>query len=188
MLRECRSARPMHGLALPFGDINSDVATEVLLNSLERINPRTVQRVVFMNKIIGDKYVSMSTSGNHTVTGASALPESHGHCLSCPSRSQHQLATGWVALSQSINSLQSFRKAAHPSDHAVLEEDGTSIICSGRAERTRGSFVSVFEMISTPLTVVPSRYKRHGPVPLRTSSSSISVSVCLIRTLLETER
>ncbi|KAF8487727.1 hypothetical protein F5888DRAFT_1732963, partial [Russula emetica] len=36
-------------------------------------------------------------------------------------------------------------------------------------------------MMSTRLTVVPSQCQQHGPVPLRTSSSSISVSVlCLI--------
>ncbi|KAF8492046.1 hypothetical protein F5888DRAFT_1732935, partial [Russula emetica] len=36
-------------------------------------------------------------------------------------------------------------------------------------------------MMSTTLAVVSSRYQQHGPVPLRTPSSSISVSVlCLI--------
>jgi hypothetical protein len=45
-----------YGLVRPFGDIDVEsVATaEVLLNSLERINLRTVHT----NKIIGDKYVS----------------------------------------------------------------------------------------------------------------------------------
>src|SRR6266852_7705297 len=79
---------PDDGLTRPFGDIDSDVATEVLLNSLKR----TVQRVVHMNKIIGDKYVSDRTKHQWvatTVTGASALPElnAHGHCHSnSPSR------------------------------------------------------------------------------------------------------
>jgi hypothetical protein len=47
-------ACPDDGLARPFGDTDSDVATDVLLNSLERIDLRTIQRVVHMNKIIGD--------------------------------------------------------------------------------------------------------------------------------------
>jgi hypothetical protein len=70
----------------------------------------------------------------------------------------------------SLHALESFRKAARPSNHAVFEEESTSIIISGRAARTRGSFASVLEMMSTTLAVVPSRYQQHGPVPLRTCS------------------
>jgi hypothetical protein len=73
----------------------------------------------------------------------------------------------------SQHALESFRKAAQPSNLAVLEEESTSVVSSGRAARTRGSFASVLEMMSTTLAVVPSRYQQHGPVPLRTSSSSI---------------
>lgn len=71
----------------------------------------------------------------------------------------------------SLHALESFRKAAHPSNPAVLEEESTSIVSSGRATRTRGSFASVLEMMSSTLAVVPSRYQQHGPVPLRMSSS-----------------
>ena len=71
----------------------------------------------------------------------------------------------------SQHALESFRKAAQPSNPGVLEEESTSIVSSGRA-RTRGSFASVLEMMSTTLAVVPSRYQQIGPVPLRTSSSS----------------
>jgi hypothetical protein len=92
---------------------------------------------------------------------------------------------GRAALSPvSQHALESFRKAAQPSNPAVLEEESTSIVSSGRA-RTRGSFASVLEMMSTTLAVVPSRYQQHGPVPLRTSSPShfclcvlIHVSIC----------
>jgi len=85
---------------------------------------------------------------------------------------------GRAALSPvSQHALESFRKAAQPSNPAVLEEESTSIVSSGRAARTRGSCASVLEMMSTTLAVVPSRYQEHGPVPLRTPSSFISFSV-----------
>jgi len=81
---------------------------------------------------------------------------------------------GRAALSPvSQHALESFRKAAQPNNPTVLEEESTSIVSSGRAARTRGSLASVLEMMSTTLAVVPSRYQQHGPVPLRTSSSSI---------------
>ncbi|KAN0102356.1 hypothetical protein V8E52_012028 [Russula decolorans] len=77
---------------------------------------------------------------------------------------------GRAALSPvSQHALESFRKAAQPSNPAVLEEESTSIVSSGRA-RTRGSFASVLEMMSTTLAVVPSRYQQHGPVPLPTET------------------
>jgi hypothetical protein len=85
---------------------------------------------------------------------------------------------GWAALSPvSQHALQSFRKAARPSNPAVLEEESTSIVSSGRATRTRGSFASVLEMMSTTLAVVPSQYQRHGPVPLRSSSSCLRILI-----------
>lgn len=78
---------------------------------------------------------------------------------------------GRAALSPvSHHALESFRKAAQPSNPVVLEEESTSIVSSGRVTRARGSFASVLEMMSTTLAVVPSRYQQHGPVPLRTSS------------------
>jgi calcium permeable stress-gated cation channel len=84
------------------------------------------------------------------------------------------------------HAVESFRNAARPSNPAVLEEESTSIVSSGRAARARGSFASVLEMMSTTLAVVPSRYQQHGPVPLRTSSSPcllIQTSSCCIRFL-----
>ena len=81
---------------------------------------------------------------------------------------------GRAALSQvSQHALESFQKAARPTNPTVLEEESTSIVSSGRAARTRGSFASVLEMMSTTLAVVPSRYQQHGPVPLRTSCRSL---------------
>lgn len=77
----------------------------------------------------------------------------------------------------SQHALESFRRAARPSNPAVMEEESTSIVSSGRAARTRGSFASVLEMMSTTLAVVPSRYQQHGPVPLRKSSPSHFFSV-----------
>ncbi len=62
---------------------------------------------------------------------------------------------------------------SQPTNPTVLEEESTSIVSSGRAARTRGSFASVLEMMSTTLAVVPSRYQQHGPVPLRTSCRSL---------------
>lgn len=77
---------------------------------------------------------------------------------------------GRAALSPvSQHALESFRKAAQPSNPAVFEEESTSIVSSGRA-RARGSFASVLEMMSTTLAVVPSRYQQHGPVPLPTET------------------
>ena len=70
----------------------------------------------------------------------------------------------------SQHAVESFRKAARPERLALMEEESTSVVSSGRAARTRGSFASVLEMMSTTLAVVPSRYQEHGPVPLRTSS------------------
>jgi hypothetical protein len=115
------------------------------------------------------------------------LPESNAHChcrsTSLPFVSTHcqwvmtniNLRPGRVALSP-VYALESFRKAAQPRNPAMLEEEITSIVSSERAARTRGSFDSVLEMMSTTLAVVPSRCQRHGPVPLRTPLSSISVS------------
>lgn len=86
---------------------------------------------------------------------------------------------GQAALSPvSQHAVESFRRAAKPNNPVVLEEESTSIVSSGRAARTRGSFASVLEMMSTTLAVVPSQYQEHGPVPLRTSSSSPSVLFC----------
>jgi hypothetical protein len=72
----------------------------------------------------------------------------------------------------SQHALESFRKAARPSRLTIPEEESTSIVSSGRAARTRGSFASVLEMMSMTLAVVPSQYQQHGPVPIRTSSPS----------------
>ena len=71
----------------------------------------------------------------------------------------------------SQHAVESFRKSARPERLAMLEEESTSLVSSGRAARTRGSYASVLEMMSTTLAVVPSRYQQHGPVPLRMSSS-----------------
>jgi len=77
---------------------------------------------------------------------------------------------GRAALSPvSQHALESFRKAAQPDHPTVLDEESTSVVSSGRAARTRGSFASVLEMMSTTLAVVPTQYQQHGPVPIRTS-------------------
>ncbi|KAF8493267.1 hypothetical protein F5888DRAFT_1806365 [Russula emetica] len=64
-----------------------------------------------------------------------------------------RVLVGWPSVSP--HGLEPFRKAARPSNFAVLEEESTSIVSSGRAARTRGSFASVLEMMSTTLAVVP---------------------------------
>ncbi|KAI9511899.1 hypothetical protein F5148DRAFT_974431 [Russula earlei] len=78
---------------------------------------------------------------------------------------------GWGTLSPvTLHSLESFRRAAQPNHPTVLDEESASIVSSGRAARTRGSFASVLEMMSTTLAVVPSHYQLHGPVPLPTET------------------
>lgn len=87
---------------------------------------------------------------------------------------------GRAALSPvSLHALESFRRAARPSNPTVLEEESTSIVSSGRAARARGSFASVLEMMTATLAVVPSRYQQHGPIPLRTPPSS-DFCVCFL--------
>ena len=77
-----------------------------------------------------------------------------------------------VALSPvSQHAIESFRKAAQPAHPTVLDEESTSIVSSGRAARTRGSYASVLEMMSATLAVVPTQYQQHGPVPIRTFPS-----------------
>jgi len=71
----------------------------------------------------------------------------------------------------SRHALDSFAKLAKPSQPAVLGEETPSIVSSGRATRTRGSFASVLEMMSMTLAVAPSHYQQHGPVPIGTSFS-----------------
>ncbi|KAI0299794.1 hypothetical protein BC826DRAFT_1090413 [Russula brevipes] len=70
----------------------------------------------------------------------------------------------------SQHALESFRKAARPSRLTIPEEESTSIVSSGRAARTRGSFASVLDMMSMTLAVVPSQYQQHGPVPIPTET------------------
>ena len=78
---------------------------------------------------------------------------------------------GRGSLSQlSLHALETFRKAARPNRLIVLDSDSPSIVSSGRAARTRGSFASVLEMMSMTLAVSPSHYQEHGPVPIRTLS------------------
>ena len=78
--------------------------------------------------------------------------------------------SGRAALSPvSQHALESFRKAAQPAHPTVLDEESTSLVSSGRVARTRGSYASVLEMMSTTLAVVPTQYQQHGPVPIRTS-------------------
>ena len=72
----------------------------------------------------------------------------------------------------SQHALESFGKAAKPTQFAVLEPSTPSIISSGRAARTRGSFASVLEMMSMTLAVEPSHYQQLGPVPISTLLSS----------------
>jgi hypothetical protein len=69
----------------------------------------------------------------------------------------------------SQHALESFGKAARPTQLAVLAEESLSIVSSGRATRTRGSFASVLEMMSMTLAVEPAHYQQRGPVPIRTS-------------------
>lgn len=71
----------------------------------------------------------------------------------------------------SQHAIESFRKAAQPDHPTVLDEESTSIVSSGRATRTRGSYASVLEMMSATLAVVPTQYQQHGPVPIRTFPS-----------------
>jgi hypothetical protein len=71
----------------------------------------------------------------------------------------------------SQHAVETFRRSARPERLVMMEEESTSLVSSGRAARTRGSYASVLEMMSTTLAVVPSRYQQLGPVPLRTSSS-----------------
>jgi glucan phosphoethanolaminetransferase (alkaline phosphatase superfamily) len=78
----------------------------------------------------------------------------------------------------SRHAIESFRKAAQPVHPTVLDEESPSIVSSGRAARTRGSFASVLEMMSTTLAVVPTQYQQHGPVPIRTSSPSLAPRSC----------
>jgi len=66
--------------------------------------------------------------------------------------------------------LETFRKAARPNRIAVLDEESPSIVSSGRAARTRGSFASVLEMMSVTLAVAPSHYQQHGLVPIPTET------------------
>jgi hypothetical protein len=73
-----------------------------------------------------------------------------------------------------LHALESFRKAAQPDRPAVLDEESTSLVSSGRGARTRGSFASVLEMMTTTLAVVPTHYQQHGPVPIRTFSPFLS--------------
>jgi calcium permeable stress-gated cation channel len=75
-----------------------------------------------------------------------------------------------------LHAIESFRKAAQPDRPTVLDEESTSIVSSGRGERTRGSFASVLEMMTTTLAVVPTQYQQHGPVPIRTSSCPVARS------------
>ncbi|KAI9444620.1 hypothetical protein H4582DRAFT_2108489 [Lactarius indigo] len=70
----------------------------------------------------------------------------------------------------SQHALESFGKAAKPNHPAVLDEESPSIVSSGRAARTRGSFASVLEMMSLTLAVAPSHYQQHGPVPISTET------------------
>ncbi|KAH8992407.1 hypothetical protein EDB92DRAFT_1857796 [Lactarius akahatsu] len=70
----------------------------------------------------------------------------------------------------SQHALESFGKAAKPNHPAVLDEESPSIVSSGRATRTRGSFASVLEMMSLTLAVAPSHYQQHGPVPISTET------------------
>jgi hypothetical protein len=70
----------------------------------------------------------------------------------------------------SQHALESFGKTAKPTALAVLESESPSIISSGRAARTRGSFASVLEMMSMTLAVEPSQYQQHGPVPIPTET------------------
>ena len=71
----------------------------------------------------------------------------------------------------SQHALESFGKAARPTQLTVLQEESVSIVSSGRAARTRGSFASVLEMMSMTLAVEPAHYRQRGPVPIRTSFS-----------------
>lgn len=73
-----------------------------------------------------------------------------------------------------LHALESFRKAAQPDRPTVLDEESTSLVSSGRGTRTRGSFASVLEMMTTTLAVVPTHYQQHGPVPIRTFSPFLS--------------
>ena len=89
----------------------------------------------------------------------------------------------------SQHAVESFRKSARPERLAMLEKESPSLVNSGRAARTRGSYASVLEMMSTTLAVVPSRYQQHGPVPLRTSpfsSSSLTFSSAFVFSATET--
>lgn len=67
-----------------------------------------------------------------------------------------------------LHALESFRKAAQPGRPTLLDEESTSVVSSGRGARTRGSFASVLEMMTTTLAVMPTQYQQHGPVPIRT--------------------
>lgn len=76
---------------------------------------------------------------------------------------------GQAALSPvSQHALEAFRKTARPNRLAVLGTETPSVVSSGRGTRTRGSFASVLEMMSTTLAVAPSHYRQHGLVPIRT--------------------
>ena len=68
----------------------------------------------------------------------------------------------------SQHALDSFGKAAKPSQLAVLGSSSPSVVSSGRATRTRGSFASVLEMMSMTLAVAPSHYQQQGPMPIST--------------------
>jgi hypothetical protein len=82
-----------------------------------------------------------------------------------------------------LHALETFRKSAQPDRPTVLDEESTSIVSSGRGARTRGSFASVLEMMTTTLAVVPTQYQQHGPVPIRTSSPFLVCVMTLIPTL-----
>ena len=74
-----------------------------------------------------------------------------GHCSPQPSLSTYC-------------TLKPFRKAAQPSNPAMLEEESTSIVNIGCVARTRQSLASVLEMMSTTLAVATLRFQQHGPV------------------------
>jgi calcium permeable stress-gated cation channel len=66
-----------------------------------------------------------------------------------------------------LNSLDTFTRAAKPPVRRNFDDEITSLVSEPRAGRNRGSMASVLEMMSTTLAVIPSQTQTRGPVPLR---------------------
>ncbi|KAH8099276.1 hypothetical protein BXZ70DRAFT_289357 [Cristinia sonorae] len=68
------------------------------------------------------------------------------------------------------DSLDTFMRAARPTQNRDIDEESTSLVSSGRNTRARGSFASVLEMMSLTLAVMPSANQSRGPIPLETET------------------